>query len=72
MAWATVFGSCSVYAGLLLSYHFDVAAGAMIAFDEAGRVSGFERVGDMAIVVTVLAMVIAWLLARRMARRAPR
>ena len=49
-----------------------LAAGAMIAFDEAGRVSGFERVGDMAIVVTVLAMVIAWLLARRMARRAPR
>lgn len=49
-----------------------LAAGAMIAFDESGRVSGFERVGDMAIVVTVLAMVIAWLLARRMARRAPR
>ena len=49
-----------------------LAAGAMLAFDEAGRVSGFERVGDMAIVVTVLAMVIAWLLARRMARRAPR
>ena len=49
-----------------------LAAGAMIAFDEAGRVSGFERVGDMAIVVTLLAMVIAWLLARRIARRAPR
>ena len=46
-----------------------LAAGAMIAFDEAGRVSGFERVGDMAIIVTLLAMVIAWLLARRMARR---
>ena len=48
-----------------------LAAGAMIAFDEAGRVSGFERVGDMAIIVTLLAIVIAWLLTRRMARRAP-
>ena len=48
-----------------------LAAGAMIAFDDAGRVSGFERVGDMAIIVTLLAIVIAWLLARRMARRAP-
>ena len=30
MAWATLFGVLSVYAGLLLSYHFSLAAGASI------------------------------------------
>jgi len=30
MAWAAVFGLFSVYAGLLASYHFDVAAGSAI------------------------------------------
>jgi len=30
MAWATAFGVLSVYAGLLLSYYFDLAAGASI------------------------------------------
>ncbi len=30
MVWATVFGAFSVYAGLLLSYHFDLATGASI------------------------------------------
>jgi ABC-type Mn2+/Zn2+ transport system permease subunit len=30
MAWATVFGTLSVYAGLLASYHFNIAAGASI------------------------------------------
>lgn len=30
MAWATIFGALSVYAGLLLSYHFNLAAGASI------------------------------------------
>jgi ABC-type Mn2+/Zn2+ transport system permease subunit len=30
MAWAMLFGALSVYAGLLLSYHFNLAAGASI------------------------------------------
>jgi ABC-type Mn2+/Zn2+ transport system permease subunit len=30
MAWAAVFGAVSVYAGLLASYHFNIAAGATI------------------------------------------
>ena len=30
MAWAAAFGALSVYAGLLLSYYFDLAAGASI------------------------------------------
>jgi ABC-type Mn2+/Zn2+ transport system permease subunit len=30
MAWAVLFGALSVYAGLLLSYHFNLAAGASI------------------------------------------
>ena len=30
MAWATLFGSVSVYAGLLASYHFNTAAGSTI------------------------------------------
>jgi ABC-type Mn2+/Zn2+ transport system permease subunit len=30
MTWATAFGALSVYAGLLLSYYFDLAAGASI------------------------------------------
>lgn len=30
MIWATVFGSVSVYVGLLLSYHFNLAAGSTI------------------------------------------
>jgi ABC-type Mn2+/Zn2+ transport system permease subunit/ABC-type Mn2+/Zn2+ transport system ATPase subunit len=30
MAWAALFGACSVYAGLLISYYVDVAAGATI------------------------------------------
>ncbi|MCL2679480.1 MAG: metal ABC transporter permease [Dehalococcoidia bacterium] len=30
MAWAVIFGAVSVYAGLLLSYHFRLAAGASI------------------------------------------
>jgi len=30
MAWATAFGALSVYAGLLLSYYFDLATGASI------------------------------------------
>jgi ABC-type Mn2+/Zn2+ transport system permease subunit len=30
MAWAALFGSLSVYGGLLLSYHFNIAAGAAI------------------------------------------
>jgi len=30
IAWATIFGVASVYVGLLLSYHFDIAAGAAI------------------------------------------
>ncbi|MEN8614727.1 metal ABC transporter permease [Dehalogenimonas sp. THU2] len=30
MAWAAVFGSVSMYAGLLLSYHFNLAAGASV------------------------------------------
>ena len=30
MAWATAFGALSVYAGLLVSYYFDLAAGASI------------------------------------------
>jgi ABC-type Mn2+/Zn2+ transport system permease subunit len=30
MAWAILFGALSVYAGLLLSYHFNLAAGASI------------------------------------------
>jgi len=30
IAWAAVFGVSSVYVGLLLSYHFDIAAGAAI------------------------------------------
>jgi len=30
MAWATAFGAISVYTGLLLSYYFDLAAGASI------------------------------------------
>jgi ABC-type Mn2+/Zn2+ transport system permease subunit len=30
MAWAAVFGAVSVYAGLLASYHFNIAAGAAI------------------------------------------
>ena len=30
IAWAALFGTLSVYAGLLLSYHFDLAAGASI------------------------------------------
>jgi ABC-type Mn2+/Zn2+ transport system permease subunit len=32
MAWAAGLGSASVYIGLLLSYHFDLAAGASIVF----------------------------------------
>jgi ABC-type Mn2+/Zn2+ transport system permease subunit len=30
MAWATAFGALSVYSGLLLSYYFNLAAGASI------------------------------------------
>ena len=30
MAWAALFGALSMYAGLLVSYHFDLAAGAAI------------------------------------------
>jgi ABC-type Mn2+/Zn2+ transport system permease subunit len=30
IAWATLFGALSMYAGLLISYHFDLAAGAAI------------------------------------------
>ncbi len=30
MAWAALFGVVSMYAGLLVSYHFDLAAGATI------------------------------------------
>jgi len=30
MAWATLFGALSMYAGLLISYHFNLAAGAAI------------------------------------------
>jgi ABC-type Mn2+/Zn2+ transport system permease subunit len=30
MAWAALFGAVSVYAGLLASYHFNIAAGAAI------------------------------------------
>ena len=32
MAWAAVLGSVSVYVGLLLSYHYDLAAGATVVF----------------------------------------
>lgn len=32
MAWAAGLGSASVYVGLLLSYHFDLAAGATVVF----------------------------------------
>jgi ABC-type Mn2+/Zn2+ transport system permease subunit len=30
MAWAILFGVLSMYSGLLISYHFDLAAGASI------------------------------------------
>jgi manganese/iron transport system permease protein len=30
MAWAVLFGSASVYLGLLASYHFNLAAGSAI------------------------------------------
>jgi ABC-type Mn2+/Zn2+ transport system permease subunit len=30
MAWAILFGALSMYSGLLISYHFDLAAGAAI------------------------------------------
>ncbi|MDQ1285200.1 MAG: hypothetical protein QG663_608, partial [Thermodesulfobacteriota bacterium] len=30
MAWATGFGAFSMYSGLLISYYFDLAAGASI------------------------------------------
>ena len=30
MAWAALFGTLSMYSGLLISYHFDLAAGAAI------------------------------------------
>jgi ABC-type Mn2+/Zn2+ transport system permease subunit len=36
MAWATLFGSVSVYVGLLASYHLNVAAGAMIVLVATG------------------------------------
>jgi ABC-type Mn2+/Zn2+ transport system permease subunit len=36
MAWAALFGSVSVYVGLLASYHLNVAAGAMIVLVATG------------------------------------
>lgn len=41
-----------------------LAAGAMIEFDPGGRLLGFERVGELAVAVSLLAIPLAWRLAR--------
>ena len=44
-------------------------AGWMIVFDESGRISGFARVGEIAIVVSLCAIAVAWRLNKRINAR---
>ncbi|WP_345791980.1 MFS transporter [Thauera sp. JM12B12] len=44
-------------------------AGWMIVFDDSGRLSGFARVGEIAILISLLSIGVAWGLSRRISAR---